>query len=68
MEAERFLPCSQEPATGPYPKPDESSPYNHFQFYLQSILTLSPHLYLGLPSEFFLLPFHPKSYLHSSTL
>jgi hypothetical protein len=32
MEAERFLPCSQEPAIGPYPKPDESSLYHHIQF------------------------------------
>jgi hypothetical protein len=27
MEAERALPCSQQPATGPYPEPDESSPH-----------------------------------------
>jgi hypothetical protein len=27
MEPEGSSPCSQEPSTGPYPKPDRSSPY-----------------------------------------
>jgi hypothetical protein len=26
LEPEDSLPCSQQPSTGPYPKPDESSP------------------------------------------
>jgi hypothetical protein len=28
MELENSLPYSQEPSTGPYPEPDESSPYH----------------------------------------
>jgi hypothetical protein len=27
METEGSFPCSQQPATGPYPEPDESSPH-----------------------------------------
>jgi hypothetical protein len=28
MEPEGSLPCSLGPATGPYPEPDQSSPYH----------------------------------------
>jgi hypothetical protein len=28
MEPEGSLPCSQEPAIGPYPQPDQSGPYH----------------------------------------
>jgi hypothetical protein len=27
MEPEVLLPCSQDPFTGPYPEPDESTPH-----------------------------------------
>jgi hypothetical protein len=33
MEPEGLLPCSQEPATGAYSEPDESSPYNPILFF-----------------------------------
>jgi hypothetical protein len=50
MESRGSLPCSQEPSTGPYLKPDRSSPYHPILSLLRSILILSTHLSLGLPS------------------
>jgi hypothetical protein len=49
LESEVSLPCSQQPATGPYPEPHASSPQVLTLFRLTSILILSSHLRLGLP-------------------
>jgi hypothetical protein len=32
MEPEDLFPCSQEPSTGPYSEPDQSSPYHPIIF------------------------------------
>ena len=44
-------PHSQEPTTCPYPEPDRSSPCPLHPTTLRSILILSSHLRLGLPSS-----------------
>ena len=49
MEPEGSLSHSQQPATCPYPKPDRSSP----AISERSILILSSHLRLDLPSGLF---------------
>jgi hypothetical protein len=51
METEVLLPCSQEPATGPYPELHEPSSRTHVLFYLRSILLLSP-MYEGVSKSF----------------
>jgi hypothetical protein len=33
MDSEGLLPCSQEPATDPYPEPDEFSPHVSIFFF-----------------------------------
>jgi hypothetical protein len=48
MEPKGSLPCSQQPATGPYPEPDAFSPHVPTLFSLWS--TLSSRLRLGFPS------------------
>jgi hypothetical protein len=50
MEPDFSLRCSQEPATGPYPESDESSPNTSHTGYLISILILSSHIRLDLVS------------------
>jgi hypothetical protein len=67
MEPEGSLPCSQEPSTGPYPEPDQSSPYHPILSLVRSILMLSTYLHLGLPSGFFPLAFPPISCMYSSS-
>jgi hypothetical protein len=61
MESQCLLPCSQEPAAGPCPKPDESSPLPHRSF-LRSILILSSYLRLGFLSGLFPSGFPTKSW------
>jgi hypothetical protein len=52
MESDGSLPCSQEPYTIPYTEPDEESLQSH-SISLTSILILSSHLLLSLPSVIF---------------
>ena len=53
MEPEGSLPHSQMPATCPYPVPARSSPSLPHPTSWRSILILSSHLRLGLPSGLF---------------
>jgi hypothetical protein len=51
MELEGSLPCSQEPSISPYLS--QTNPVNTTPSYLRSILILSSHLCLDLPSGLF---------------
>ena len=53
MEPEVSLPHSQVAATCSYPEPARSSPCSPHPISLRSILILSSHLRLGLPSGLF---------------
>jgi hypothetical protein len=62
METEGSLPCPAEPTTGPYPEPDESSPYHRILFILISILILSSYLHLHIYSGLFPSGFPTKTF------
>jgi hypothetical protein len=63
MEPEGSVPCSQEPPSiGPYSEPYQSNPYHPILF--RSILILSTHLRLGVPSGLFPSGF-PTNKLHT---
>jgi len=53
MEPEGSAPHSQVPTTCPYPQPAQSSSYPPHPTSWRSILILSSHLSLGLPTGFF---------------
>jgi hypothetical protein len=42
METEESLPCTQEPANGPYLEPAESSPHPHTLFIYNRINIIPP--------------------------
>jgi hypothetical protein len=51
MEPEDSIPHSLVPATFPYPKPDQSSPFPPNPTFWRAVLILSSHLSLGLPKS-----------------
>jgi hypothetical protein len=66
MEPEGSLPHSQQPATCPYPEPDEYSPCHLTS--RRSILILSSHIRLGLLSGLFPSGFPTKPPVRTSLL
>jgi hypothetical protein len=67
MEPEGSSPYTQEPATCPYPEPDQPSLRPHTQPLGRSILILYSYLRLGLPSGLLPSGFHTKA-LYASLL
>jgi len=61
MEHECLLPCSQEPATGPFPPLVESSSQLLHLISLTSILILSFYPFIDFPSSLFLSDFTTES-------
>jgi hypothetical protein len=65
MELENLLLCSEDPATGPYPVPDESNP-NTLSYFSKRFLLLSSNLNLDLPNNLFLLGFPTEISMHEN--
>jgi hypothetical protein len=63
MDSEGSLLCSQEPSTGRYREPDQSTLYHRNVISLRSFLILTSHLSLSLTSGLF-----PSSELPTKTL
>jgi hypothetical protein len=63
---EGSLPCSQEPATGPYHEPSESSPPHPNTLSLKDHVCLSAHLRRDLPSLLYPSSFPITFYTHFS--
>jgi len=59
MKLQISLSCSQDPTTGLYPEPDESSPHR-LTIYYNIHSSISYHLHLGLPTGLFPLGFPTK--------
>jgi hypothetical protein len=64
MEVGGSSPCSQEPSTGPNSEQDRFSPKHPILSLLKSILLLSTHLCISLPSGFFPFGFPTTPYMH----
>lgn len=60
MEPETPLPCSQDPATGLYPEPDETCSNSFFL----NRNTLPCQWHLGLQSDFIISPLNTKTCMH----
>ena len=65
MKPESSLQYSQAPANCPYPEPTPSSPHNPIPTSSRSILILSSHLCLCLPSDLFPSGFPTKTFCTS---
>jgi hypothetical protein len=72
VDPEGLLHCLQQHIIGNYPEPDESNPKLQTHFLLGSILLLSSHLRLDIPSGLFPLVFSNFSFsscvLHAKSL
>jgi len=67
METEGSLPRLQEPATCLYPDPNQFSPFPPHSTSWRSMLTLSSHLTLSLPSGLFPSVSPPNPCMHLSS-